>query len=154
MTQTRHKIVTHLTSASVSASALASRTSGLVNIRTSPFYVNLIVWLRHADPWTNYQPSVHTLEGKARDDTVVDHWTIQPSFLSSFGSYSGRFLLRPGERRRSTVMSISVRMCLSVCMLCCSSARISQEAHARSLPIFLWTVHMSLFVVRSSSGRG
>ena len=44
-------------------------------------------------------------------------------------------LLRPQKRRRGTVMSTSV--CLCVCL----SARISPEQHARSLPIF--SVHVA-----------
>jgi len=67
------------------------------------------------------------------------------------------FLLRPRERLRSIVMSMSV--CVSVCL----SARISPEPHARSLPNFCacclcpWLGllrHVDVRPHRLSAGRG
>jgi len=63
-------------------------------------------------------------------------------------------LLRPRERLRSIVMSASVCLYLSVCLSVCLSVslsdRISPEPLARSLPILLCLLPMS--VARSSSG--
>jgi len=56
-------------------------------------------------------------------------------------------ILRPRERLRNIVMSMSVS--LSVCLSVCLSVRISPEPHARSLANF-WCM-LLMWVARSSS---